>query len=69
MCAQVTAMASEDKLGVDFADVYANSGLAKCASASRNTWLTLRSCSKMTLLPSPSHPLCVCPFGFRFADL
>ena len=25
-------MASEDKLGVDFADVYANSGLAKCAS-------------------------------------
>ncbi|BDA47821.1 probable pleiotropic drug resistance protein 1 [Coccomyxa sp. Obi] len=26
---EVTAMASEDKLGMDFADVYANSGLAK----------------------------------------
>ena len=32
-------MASEDKLGVDFADVYANSGLAKCASASSFTVL------------------------------
>ncbi len=26
---QVTAMASEDKLGVDFADLYANSGVAR----------------------------------------
>ncbi len=33
MCAEITAFASEERLGVDFSDIWAHSGLARRASS------------------------------------
>ncbi len=40
-CAEITAFASEERLGVDFSDIWAHSGLARCACQEIPCMLTL----------------------------